>query len=145
MKTRPRTGSRVSGDKSQHKYPSLSRFARDLLIHWRRLQLPVSNVTAIVAVSGGADSAALLLAFDELVRAKKLEIEIIVAHVDHRLRKASADDARWVRDLARRLGYEFSISRINVRSRQDNLEQAARAARYKAFAALAQSVARPSS
>src|SRR5207302_2275829 len=60
------------------------------------------------------------------------------AHVDHRLRKASADDARWVRDLARRLGYEISISRINVRKRQDNLEQAARAARYKAFAALAQ-------
>src|SRR5437764_5202531 len=120
MKRPRRAGRRSSRAKPRHKYPTLGAFARKLLVEWRRLQLPVSDVTAIVAVSGGADSVALLLALNELVKAKKLEIEIIVAHVNHRLRKTSADDARWVRDLARRLGYEISISRVDLRNRQDN-------------------------
>lgn len=104
--------------------------------------MPVASGVAIVGVSGGADSVALLLAIDELIKAKKLSIRIVVAHLDHRLRKTSAEDARWVEALAKRLGYAFTVKRMNVKriakAVGDNLEQAARAARYKWFGELAQ-------
>lgn len=95
-----------------------------------------------MAVSGGADSVALLLALNELVRAGKLKIQISVAHVDHMLRETSASDARWVRELAKRLGCEVSVNRVDVKriakQSRDNLEQAARRTRYRCFAAMAQ-------
>jgi tRNA(Ile)-lysidine synthase len=118
----------------------LSGFAQSLLREWRRLPLPATG--AVVGVSGGADSVALLLALDELIKAKRLKLKIFVAHVNHRLRKTASADARWVKELAERLGYEVSVSRVEVKKlatqNRDNLEQAARRARYKAFAALAQ-------
>ena len=81
---------------------------------------------------------ALLLALDELTKARKLDLKLIVAHIDHRLRKTSGEDARWVKALARKLGYDVSISRVDLKRRKDNLEQAARRVRYEAFAKLAQ-------
>jgi tRNA(Ile)-lysidine synthase len=138
MKTRQRAAPRPRRDQSRLKPPSLSQFARKLLKEWRRLQLPVEKQTTIVGVSGGADSVALLLALDELIKAKKLKLKIVVAHVDHQLRKTSRDDSRWVRKLTRELRYEISVKRLNLTTRRDNLEQAARNARYKGFAALAQ-------
>jgi len=122
--------------------PGLTKFARALLREWKRLDLPFDDARVMVAVSGGADSVALLLALDELVKARKLKIQIAVVHVDHMLRKGSAADARWVRELARRLGYGFSASRVNVKDlakkTRDNLEQSARRARYQRIAAAAQ-------
>ncbi|HEU4769708.1 MAG TPA: tRNA lysidine(34) synthetase TilS [Pyrinomonadaceae bacterium] len=115
--------------------PRLSQFARLLLADLRKLKLPVSDETMIVAVSGGADSTALLLALDELKNARKLNIKLCVAHLDHRIRKTSAQDAAWVKELAAKLGYECVVGRSKVeetaRSKADNLEQAAREARYR--------------
>ena len=94
----------------------------------------MSDETIVVGVSGGADSVALLLALAELKSASKLSVKICVAHLDHKLRKASASDARWVADLAAKLGFESVIGRSKVaeiaRDNNDNLEQAAREARY---------------
>src|SRR5438094_985522 len=85
---------------------SLTRFARLLLREWKRLELAKANETVVLAVSGGADSVALLLVLDELIKSKKLKIRVFVAHLDHRLRgKTSAADARWVAALAKRLGH----------------------------------------
>ena len=106
------------------------------------MELPCAKARALVAVSGGADSVSLLLALDELIRAGKLNIRISVIHVDHILRKTSAADARWVSELANRLGLQIRIRRVNVKSlakkTRDNLEQSARHARYRRFAAAAQ-------
>ena len=90
----------------------------------------------VVAVSGGADSVTLLLALDELIKSKKLNVEIVVAHFNHKLRgQASDDDARWVRSLGKRLGYCVIVSASHAKKRasrdRDNLEQAARVARYE--------------
>lgn len=115
--------------------PRINQFARLLLVEWRKLKLPFTDETVIVAVSGGADSTALLLALDELINAGKLAIKICVAHLDHRLRKTSAKDAAWVKELAAKLGYECVVGRSKVeemaRARAENLEQAAREARYR--------------
>src|ERR1043165_9362975 len=84
----------------------LTKFAGRLLREWRVLQLDTEKHPVVVAVSGGADSVALLLALDELVRAKKLGMEIIVAHLNHKLRGAASDaDARWVKGFAKQLSY----------------------------------------
>ncbi|HEV8187058.1 MAG TPA: tRNA lysidine(34) synthetase TilS [Pyrinomonadaceae bacterium] len=112
----------------------LNQFPRMLLAEWRKLKLPLSGETIVVAVSGGADSTALLLALEELKRYDKLHNEICVAHLDHRLRKSSSKDARWVSELASTLGFKSVIGRSKVadeaREANDNLEQAARDARY---------------
>ena len=111
-------------------------FARRLLVEWKRLALPVAGTRLVVAVSGGADSTALLLALDELTGARRLAAELIVAHLDHGLRgEAGAEDARWVERLAGELRYEFVTECASVgqraREARDNLEQAARRARYE--------------
>ena len=112
----------------------INQFPRLLLIEWRKLKLPLSGETLVVAVSGGADSTALLLAIEELKTRNKLFSDICVAHLDHGLRKSSAKDAKWVRELATRLGFESVIGRSKVaedsEANSDNLEQAAREARY---------------
>lgn len=113
----------------------LSSFARRLLAEWKRLGLPLAGESVIVAVSGGADSVALLLALDELRDAEKLRLQIVVAHLNHGLREeAGAHDALWVAELAGGLGCECVIGEIDVGAlaaeRKDNLEQAARRARY---------------
>src|SRR5215218_675952 len=112
----------------------LNQFPRLLLAEWRKLKLPFSGETIVVAVSGGADSSALLLALEELKRYNRLDIEICVAHLDHRLRKSSSKDAKWVSEFATKLGFKSTIGRSMVaedaQEASDNLEQAARDARY---------------
>lgn len=129
-------------DKRQTAPLPLSQFARSLLREWKRLGLPMEKARVLAGVSGGADSVALLLALDELIRANKLKLKLHIAHVDHRLRKTASEDARWVRELAKRLGHDVSIIRVDVKSlaRQgrDNLEQSARRVRYRAFARMSQ-------
>lgn len=114
----------------------ISAFARHLLTEWHCLRLPIDDKRVVVAVSGGADSTALLLALDEIVKAKRLATKITIAHLDHGLRDADGEhDAAWVNELARTLDHDVALERIDVRQLaiggRDNLEQAARHARYQ--------------
>jgi len=101
------------------------------------MNLPQSSEAILVAVSGGADSTALLLAIHELIDRGKLSLRVSVVHLDHGLRAASRKDAKWVSQLARELGFEAIIGHTKVRElareEGDNLEQAARRARYEFF------------
>lgn len=121
----------------------MTKFLHGLLAEWRRLELPLRNAGVVVAVSGGADSTALLLALAGLIKAKKLAVKLTVAHLDHGLRgKVSKEDAEWVAKLAEQLGCKAVLGRVNVKKRAgkstDNLEQAARLARYDFLARVAQ-------
>lgn len=114
----------------------LTKFARVLWAEWKQLELPFSDAHMVVAVSGGADSTALLLACGELRRAKKFAVDFVVAHLNHGLRGGRAEeDARWVAELAKQFGFEAVIecADVNERAREsrDNLEQAARRSRYE--------------
>lgn len=114
-------------------------FARRLLREWRQKGWPCRGERVLVAVSGGADSTALLLAIEELKGAGLLDVEVSVAHLDHGLRgEESACDAGWVEHLAGELGFESVVGRASVSENAlaagDNLEQAARRARYEFLA-----------
>src|SRR3989338_5072027 len=78
-----------------------------------RLLTPGARV--VVAVSGGADSVALLHALAALRPAWKLKL--FIAHLDHALRPDSGDDAEFVKHLGRRLEIETSIERHDVGER----------------------------
>lgn len=123
----------------------INRFSQLLLREWTKLDLPVTDAIVVAAVSGGADSVALLMALDELNKSKRLNLRILVAHLNHRLRgKASEIDAKWVGALAKKLGHKATVGAIDVKrlaaKTGDNLEQAARRARYEFLAVAASKV-----
>jgi tRNA(Ile)-lysidine synthase len=93
--------------------------------------------TVLVAVSGGADSVALLHAL--LALAPELSLRLTVLHVDHGLRADSPGDAAFVRQLADRLGVPADVVRVSVPAGA-SLEAAARAERYAALEAHARRV-----
>lgn len=89
----------------------------------------------VVAVSGGADSTALLQMLTSLT---ELRLRIIVAHVHHGLRGADSDaDEQFVQDLAMRFSVPVASTRIDVlsvsRQRKISLEEAGRLVRYDWF------------
>ena len=69
----------------------------------------------LIAVSGGADSTALLLGLHRLAPA--LGLELHAAHLHHGLRGAAADrDLAFVTALCRRLGVRLTAQRMNARA-----------------------------
>jgi len=86
-----------------------------------------------IAVSGGADSTALLVLLSEC-RAE-LGFDAFVLHVDHGLRPDSSSDARFVRALAKRFNIPFHSTRLSIiRRRGESIEMAARRERLAFFA-----------
>jgi tRNA(Ile)-lysidine synthase len=97
----------------------------------------------VVAVSGGPDSVCLLHVLLKL--RKELDIDLHIAHLNHRLRgKESEADAVYVGELARKLGIDATIAARDVKSyrarRRLSLEEAAREVRYSFLAEVAASI-----
>jgi tRNA(Ile)-lysidine synthase len=83
-----------------------------------------------VAVSGGADSTVLLHILQRL--SKRLEIRLVVLHLNHGLRGVESDqDEEFVRELANQFGLELVSERCQLGD--GNLEQAARRARQEFY------------
>ena len=101
-----------------------------------------------VAVSGGADSVALLLGLVEAntpTAQNKLPLGVVLtaAHVHHGLRGADADsDEGFVRELCAQLGVPLTVFRVDTAARQaaesEGVEEAARELRYQALRGLMQ-------
>ena len=101
------------------------------------------GATVLVAVSGGADSTALLSAL-YCLRAT-YDLSLAVGHINHQLRGQESDrDAWFVANQAARLGLPFYSRRVDVQSRRRSLglspQHAARQARYEALAELQHTV-----
>ncbi len=95
-----------------------------------------------VAVSGGADSVALLRLLDALK--SELGIRLLVLHFNHQLRGAESDaDEQFVAALAAERGLEFLAAREDVAAQARrhgwNLEDAARRLRYQFFSGVVDS------
>ncbi len=119
---------------SAERFVKMHKFVRNLLTEWRKLNLPFDDETIVVAVSGGADSVSLAIALNDLKTRKKLNLRFVIAHFNHNLRgEESKQDAKFVKDLAEKIGFEFvsGISEDEFQiSKKGNLEQNARIARY---------------
>lgn len=102
----------------------------------------LSRPHLLVAVSGGEDSHVLLQALLRL--RKRLEegtissasagfqgLSLTVAHFDHALREESAQDALFVRSLARRYELPFYFERASAKPHGLNVEAWARNVRYR--------------
>ena len=83
----------------------------------------------VCAVSGGADSVALLFALYLLK--EKLEIDLAAAHFNHRLRGEESDrDEAFVREFCDRYDIPLFVGSSQVTAGEKGLEAAARDARY---------------
>ena len=101
-------------------------------------QHEVCGERVLVAVSGGADSVTLLFTLNDV--AKEFGLQLHVGHFDHRLREASASDAKWLQALCDRLQIDCSIGTPDEVSNTDltgGVEETARKQRYKFLQRLA--------
>jgi tRNA(Ile)-lysidine synthase len=94
----------------------------------------------VVAVSGGPDSTALLVALDMLRHRHKFDV--VAAHINHMLRgEESERDEHFTRELCERLNAHFVCHRVPVpidaSDRQESIEATARDRRLQSLAQVA--------
>ena len=122
---------------SSRRHPAKTQHLAEILDRTARQAAFLSPGERIaVAVSGGADSVALLHLLLEL--REQTGIVLAVAHFNHRLRgRASDADEKFVHQLATQHGLEFFLAHEDIAARakreRSNLEEVARKARYAFF------------
>src|SRR6266851_1857678 len=84
-----------------------------LLLGLRRSGLIAAGDRVLVAVSGGPDSIALLLALEDEAH------QVVAAHYDHALQPGSSDVADHVRGLCERSGVEVLLERARAQAGAD--------------------------
>lgn len=104
----------------------------ELRAQLRRYDMLQPGDTVVCAVSGGADSMALLWAM-YLIK-DKMGIQLEAAHFNHGLRGAESDrDEQFVREFCQRFDIPLHVGKGQVRPGKKGLEAAAREARYAYF------------
>lgn len=94
--------------------------------HWEALKL---DLPVVVALSGGADSTAMLMACHE-----KWPGRVAAIHINHGLQAAAADFEDHCSSLCRSLGVPLHCQRLNIQvEKGESLEEVARDARYAAL------------
>lgn len=122
----------------------MNQFLEQLRSGCRHCELAGKRV--LVAVSGGADSVALLRGLLDL--REELSLELFVAHLNHQLRGTEADaDANWVAELGKRFHLPTLVEGCDVarlaEEKRVGIEEAARDARYAFLPRVAQQCACP--
>jgi len=113
-------------------------FIESIRLFIDRHQLIAPGECVVVGVSGGPDSMALLHALDRLRRRERPAMSLHVAHLNHAIRGAEADeDERFVRDQAKALALPCTSERTDVPACAArwklSIEEAARECRYAFF------------
>ena len=102
----------------------------------RKYDMLRAGDTAVVGLSGGADSCALLAVL--LALRETLGITVKACHINHNLRGSESDgDEMFVRELCKRLDVQLEVFPVDVRgaaAKHESLEETARRLRYDCFA-----------
>ena len=102
-------------------------------VNIKRSILPSGRIG--IAVSGGADSVALAFLLTKGGTKKNAAKRFVILHVDHGLRRESAEEYTFVKALAKRLKIPFRGTHAKVeRKKGESLEMAARRVRLAFFA-----------
>ena len=104
-----------------------------------RYKMFESATTVVVALSGGADSMALLFILKSIK--EKYGIELIAAHVNHCLRGDESDrDEKFVVEYCKNNNIKIEVKKINVgeiaQQTRESIEQCGRHIRYEYFNSL---------
>lgn len=89
------------------------------------------NEVIVIACSGGPDSMCLLDIVNNLK--EELNLKIIIAHVNHKLRYESKEEAIMVENYAKKHNLSFELLEINEYLKNPFSEEDARRRRYKFF------------
>ncbi len=112
-----------------------TRFVREMYRFISQHTMIEDEETVLVAVSGGADSLALLYGLHALYT--HLNCYLYVAHLNHGLREDSAADAEFVHEHAKQLGLPFAEQSIDLHRLNKewklSVEAAGRKARYEFY------------
>lgn len=101
----------------------------------KKYNLIQENDKIVIGVSGGPDSMCLLHILNGLK--EKLNFEIVVAHINHMIRKEAEEETQYVKNFCDKLGIKCYIKRIDIidKSNKEKIgtEEAGRKARYDFF------------
>ncbi len=106
-------------------------YIKRLMDYLEREQILCRGEKLLLAVSGGADSTAMLYFYHRLRFV--LNVTLLAVHVNHQLRGESSDlDEQYVRDLCQQLNIPLIVRTIELEGERD-LENRARVARFEIF------------
>lgn len=98
--------------------------------HLKRGRFFTKNDRVVVAVSTGVDSMVLLALLQELP--VNIRPQIIVAHVNHRLRKQSEEEERFIREYCNAHQLKLFVYHWSLADHpQTGIEESARKMRYR--------------
>ena len=93
----------------------------------------------VLGVSGGPDSIAMLNILNEIKMDEKIDLNfnIVVAHINHMIRREAVEDEKFVQDFCKKKNIEFYSKSIDVQklanTNKIGTEEAGRNARYEFF------------
>lgn len=107
----------------------------------KKYNLINANDKIVLGVSGGPDSLFMLHILNKLK--ENLQFQIVVAHVNHMIRKEADEEEQFVKQFCKTIDVEFYSKRIEVEKYANNnkigLEEAGRKIRYEYFDEVASS------
>ena len=100
-----------------------------LISFFEKNKIDFLNKRFILAISTGIDSIVLLDAFLKLK--ERFNIEIIVAHVNHHMRKQSDEEEEYIKEYCDNLNIKCFVEELYFNNNQSNFEAVAREKRYQ--------------
>jgi len=110
----------------------------------KKYELIENGNNIVIGVSGGPDSMALLNILISLKKDKKLNYEIVVAHINHQIRPEAEAETKYVEDFCKSNGVKCFVKREKVeqlaKKQKIGTEEAGRKLRYSFFEEVAKTV-----
>lgn len=101
----------------------------------KKYNLIQENDKIVIGVSGGPDSVCLLHLLNRLKQ--ELKIEIVVAHINHMIRKEADEETKYVEEMCKNMNTKCYIKKVDViqkaNSEKIGTEEAGRNVRYEFF------------